>query len=246
MHWEVPFVLAFILLFSIWISVPSAEGQYYTIDTNGFKHYILTPEVYDNNNPLDDITNLLFLRYEDPWNSSEGERITDSFKIKSEQSSTNDNPIVPQLLEQEFEVEADIVIINVQSYPTVGGNWTVYLTTKGKADLIITGINGTTFGEAEPDDLQLLHLKCGDQIISYQWNGNSIIVPDYTCDKIGEETSKVLTTGKHYLEFRFENDVGYAQNLAAEFNVQRGYTIISASSNTATITAGTEYTAPTG
>jgi len=31
---------------------------------------------------------------------------------------------VPQLSEQEFEIEAEIIIINVQSFPTVGGNWT--------------------------------------------------------------------------------------------------------------------------
>ena len=36
--------------------------------------------------------------------------------------------------------KAEIVIINVQSFPTVGGNWTVQFTTNGTADLTITGI----------------------------------------------------------------------------------------------------------
>src|SRR3972149_754407 len=60
--------------------------------------------------------------------------------------------IVPRLSEQTFVIEAVITIINVQSYPLVGGEWIVRFTTIGTADLIITGIDGTTFGEAEPDD----------------------------------------------------------------------------------------------
>jgi len=64
--------------------------------------------------------------------------------------------IVPKLSEQEFEIEADIQIINVQSYPTVGGNWTVNFDTTGTANLTITAIGNTTFGNALPDDLQLL------------------------------------------------------------------------------------------
>jgi len=51
--------------------------------------------------------------------------------------------IVPELSTQEFEIIADIVIINVQSFPVVGGNWTVMFETIGQADLIITPFNGT-------------------------------------------------------------------------------------------------------
>lgn len=43
-------------------------------------------------------------------------------------------------------VDADsLTIINVQSYPTVGGNWTVRFNTTGKANLAITAVNGTTW-----------------------------------------------------------------------------------------------------
>ncbi|KAF5429887.1 hypothetical protein C5S39_08370 [Candidatus Methanophagaceae archaeon] len=38
-----------------------------------------------------------------------------------------------------------ISIINVQSYPTVGGNWSVGFSTTGTADLTITAVNGTTW-----------------------------------------------------------------------------------------------------
>src|SRR3989304_9005149 len=68
---------------------------------------------------------------------------------------------IPQLSAQEFGVEADITIINVQSYPVVGGNWTVYFNTTGTADLTIQGIAGTTFGISKPDDLKFLELNNG-------------------------------------------------------------------------------------
>ncbi|KAF5438145.1 protein of unknown function (DUF2341), partial [Candidatus Methanophagaceae archaeon] len=38
-----------------------------------------------------------------------------------------------------------ISIINVQSYPSVGGNWSVKFETEGTADLTITAVNGTTW-----------------------------------------------------------------------------------------------------
>jgi len=53
--------------------------------------------------------------------------------------------IIPQLSEQEFEIVASIVIINVFSFPVVGGNWTVFFETTGKANLTITGYNGTNW-----------------------------------------------------------------------------------------------------
>ncbi|RKY96158.1 MAG: hypothetical protein DRQ03_07750, partial [Candidatus Hydrothermota bacterium] len=65
---------------------------------------------------------------------------------------SNDNGIldrvswnVPQLSNQSYEIEADITVINVQSYPTIGGNWTVMFNTTGTANLTITAVNGTTW-----------------------------------------------------------------------------------------------------
>ena len=76
--------------------------------------------------------------------------------VDTDGNGINDRMVwtVPQLSEQEFEIEADIQIINVQSYPTVGGNWTVYFNTTGIANLTITAINGTTFGTKH---LMILH-----------------------------------------------------------------------------------------
>ncbi|KAF6242076.1 hypothetical protein C6988_10225, partial [Nitrosopumilus sp. b1] len=121
---------------------------------------------------------------------------------------------VPQLSEQEFEVEAEINIINVQSYPLVGGYWTVNFTTVGNATLTVSAIDGTTFGESAPDDLEFIDIKCGENIVSHQWVNGSVVVENYSCYETGSETSKVLTSGKHHLKFQFGNDVGYAHNMA--------------------------------
>ncbi|RDJ37886.1 MAG: hypothetical protein DWQ19_05535, partial [Crenarchaeota archaeon] len=125
---------------------------------------------------------------------------------------------VPQLSEQEFEVEADINIINVQSYPKVGSDWTVRFDTIGIANLTITAINGTTFGDAYPADLKFLELTNGTHSLNYTINGNSVFYPNYTSNSTGSETSTVMTTGIHILEFRFGNDVQYAFNSAVNKN----------------------------
>jgi hypothetical protein len=54
---------------------------------------------------------------------------------------------------------ASLNIINVQSYPMVGGNWTVGFDTTGTANLTIIAVNGTKFGK----DLEFLELRCGNQ-----------------------------------------------------------------------------------
>jgi len=66
MKWELPLLLGFILLFSAWISFPS-DNQYFYFDSEGIKHYILTPEISDYDNSLNNLTNVLFNRYENPW-----------------------------------------------------------------------------------------------------------------------------------------------------------------------------------
>lgn len=66
MNWEVSLLLGFLLLFSAWISFPSADN-YFFIDSHGIKHHILTPEILDHDNAADNLTNMLFTRYENPW-----------------------------------------------------------------------------------------------------------------------------------------------------------------------------------
>ncbi|MFC1728657.1 LamG-like jellyroll fold domain-containing protein, partial [Nanoarchaeota archaeon] len=111
----------------------------------------------------------------------------------------------------------DIDILNVQSYPTLGGEWEVRFTTIGKEDLIITAVNGTTWSDSsETEDLKFLKVMCGDTELDYEWVDGSVVVRDYECDLTGSETSKVLTNGEHHLKFEFGWDTEYAHNYASE------------------------------
>ncbi len=77
--------------------------------------------------------------------------------------------IIPHLSNQTFEIE--IKILNIQSYPIVGGNWSVEFRTFGTANLSISPINNTTYSEmfddnaSTADDLELLELRCGNSIL---------------------------------------------------------------------------------
>ncbi len=120
--------------------------------------------------------------------------------------------ITPHLSNQSFQV--DLTILNIQSFPKVGGNWTVMFNTTGTANLTITPVNGTTYGNSEPDDLQFLELKCGSTILAATFNGSSVFYQDYSCNYAGNHTAKVFTRGGHNLKFEFGNDTEYAFNLA--------------------------------
>ena len=109
-------------------------------------------------------------------------------------------------------LDTSITILNPQSYPSVGENGTVRFNTTGKANLTITAVNGTTWSnDNEDNDLQLREIKCGNKTLDYVWINNSVFIENYECDETGYEVSKVLTPGKHTLEFRFGDDVTYTQ-----------------------------------
>jgi glutamine cyclotransferase len=117
---------------------------------------------------------------------------------------------VPMLSSEQFEVEASITIINVQSYPTVFGNWTIRFNTTGTSDLKITPINNTNFDV----DIQFLELRCGNNKVNPIYDGKSVFYPNWSCLEEGMIINQVLKPGKHTLEFRFGDDVEYAYNLA--------------------------------
>ncbi|MCX6820398.1 MAG: hypothetical protein NT016_00365, partial [Candidatus Aenigmarchaeota archaeon] len=112
--------------------------------------------------------------------------------------------------------EFGITVINVQSYPVVGGEWRVGFATEGIANLTIRATGGTTWTDyAESGhDLKFLEVKCGNRTLDYEWIGGAAVFHDYSCDEDSTEISKVLTTGKHTLEFRFGDSVVYAYNQA--------------------------------
>jgi len=130
--------------------------------------------------------------------------------------------VVPYLSNQTYEIS--IIILNVKSYPTIKGNWTVRFNTTGQANLTITAINYTTWTNYSENsslyDLKFLEIRCGNQTLNYEWLGSScensrncsIFIQDYQCNETGYETSKVITYGHHYLEFIFGENYAYAEN----------------------------------
>jgi len=131
--------------------------------------------------------------------------------------------IVSHLSNQTYELE--ITIINVKSHPMVGKNWTVEFNTTGKANLTITAFNGTNWSNTEEIyDLKFLEIKCGQEILEYNWTDNgpensSVFIPDYECNKTAYETSKVLTTGIHTIEFDFGGIKAYAYITATNLSI---------------------------
>ena len=119
--------------------------------------------------------------------------------IRSEKLISYIEWVVPHLSNETYELE--LSILNVQSYPTVGGNWTVRFNTTGEANLTISAFNGTTYGfegqtsieeicvfnEAtneticedveSPIDLEYLETKCGDETLDVFVRINGIEVP---------------------------------------------------------------------
>ncbi len=107
-------------------------------------------------------------------------------------------------------------VLDVQSYPITGGNWTVRFKTTGTADLQIRASNGTTWSQiGGAVDLQFLELKCDGLDVPFQWINNSVFVEDYSCSNTSLETVKVITTGTHTIQFRFGNEIEYANNYAS-------------------------------
>ncbi|MEX2193597.1 MAG: LamG domain-containing protein, partial [Nitrosarchaeum sp.] len=119
---------------------------------------------------------------------------------------------VPKLSEQNFVITADLSIINVHSYPVVGNRWDVGFTTTGTADLLIEGIDGTTFGNSSPDDLKFLELSDGTNKLTPTIQGNSILYPNYSSAFTGRFSSEVITTGEHNLKFTFGSDVKFVDS----------------------------------
>jgi hypothetical protein len=115
----------------------------------------------------------------------------------------------------------EITIINIQSYPLVGGKWTVLFTTVGQANLTISAVNGTTWSDRDNNhDLRFLRCIQGDEPLMYQWINDSVLIANFSSNTTCYVTSEVLTSGSHTLMFQFGNDVAFAYNLASEHWLQ--------------------------
>ena len=61
-------------------------------------------------------------------------------------------------------------------------------------------------------DLTFLQIQCGNNVLPYEFVDESVIVYDYSCDDTSSETSNVVSTGEHHLEFTFGSDTAVAHN----------------------------------
>ena len=149
--------------------------------------------------------------------------------------------IIPSLSNQTFEIE--IEVLNVQSYPTVGGNWTVMFNTTGTANLTITTFNKTSYSEmyddnsSTIDDLEILELKCGDKILfnkdSLTNNKNLYFILDNgSLVKLNQTIGKELRVKSLFVEDYYCNSTGYhtvnvltpgEHNQELRFNDQAAY-----------------------
>ncbi len=118
---------------------------------------------------------------------------------------------IPHLSEQLFEIEAQITVLTLQSYPSVGRNWTVDFQTFGSSDLLIEAL--------QPVEVSLKELYYSDTP-NGPWTplaiapGASLTVPwDHN---YGRLVSKVLFPGKHTIRFTFGAETGEAFNEAGE------------------------------
>lgn len=112
-----------------------------------------------------------------------------------------------------------ISIINFQSYPKVGGLWTVSFKVEGTADLIIQAFEGTVWDRFNCPSCDLLFksLQTDGGIIPVTWENGSVIIKNFTSSSIIYETSQVLTSGKHVLKFIFGDAITYAYNDATNW-----------------------------
>lgn len=151
--------------------------------------------------------------------------------------------VVPSLSNQTYELR--IEVLNVQSYPSLGGNWTVLFNTVGKANLTIFPTNGTTFTEfltdnnETTDDLLFSEISCGNQSlkdrlmlvledgtnISYtalsesdSLKATKILIEDYECNETATITNTEEDGGHHYLAFNFGGEEAYAENYVSNLS----------------------------
>ncbi|MBS3802179.1 MAG: DUF2341 domain-containing protein, partial [Candidatus Thermoplasmatota archaeon] len=112
------------------------------------------------------------------------------------------------------ETTPSISIENMQSYPKVGGEWTVSFTVKGTADLIITAVKGTTWSTQIENDCDLVfnNIKNSTKTFDTIWRNNSVIVKNFSSTTLVQEVSKVNTLGKHVLQFKFGTETVFAYN----------------------------------
>ncbi|HPM08382.1 MAG TPA: hypothetical protein PKX30_00995, partial [Candidatus Pacearchaeota archaeon] len=99
-------------------------------------------------------------------------------------------------------------IVNPETHPHEGKNWTVFFYTTGTADLNVYPLNKSTV-----DDLDFVYLICKDKKLSPKFDNKSILHFDnWQCDGLAALVFKVKQSGNHNFKFKFGNKIGSANN----------------------------------
>jgi hypothetical protein len=133
---------------------------------------------------------------------------------------------LPLFSSQAETITPHISILNVQSYPKVGGTWQVSFKVEGTSTLIIRAVEDTTWDidVCSNCDLRFIDIQSEDESLPIIWEDNCVVIENFTSSSVLYETSQVQSLGKHVLEFSFGEDVVYAYNDATNWwNNNWGY-----------------------
>jgi len=113
-----------------------------------------------------------------------------------------------------LDAHADsILVLNQQSYPEVGGLWTVQFEAWGTHDLTVSGAEGTTVGAG--GDVSFVGLRDGaGRYVAPAHDGGRLIFAVYEGGGTSELTVRVNTPGPHALLLAFGGDEALARNNA--------------------------------
>ncbi|MBU0756843.1 MAG: DUF2341 domain-containing protein, partial [Nanoarchaeota archaeon] len=106
-----------------------------------------------------------------------------------------------------------LTVLNIQSYPIVGGFWKVEFETIGIDNFSVTPVDGTNFSI----DLTFNELKCDSDERYPNVTQETVFYKDWSCNGTGVISNQVLTTGKHTLKFQFGNITKFAYNDASDW-----------------------------
>ncbi len=103
--------------------------------------------------------------------------------------------------------EQSIEVLNKQSYTAVNEQWIVRFQTEGEGDLEIIEIQDSFYLVGMP------YIRCGDQIVPYEYKTGKFIAKDYKCDLVSTITMEVREEGIETIKLKFGNK-DYASNTA--------------------------------
>ena len=103
-----------------------------------------------------------------------------------------------------------ITVLNQQSYPEVGGLWTVRFETFGAHDLAVSGAEGTVLGAG--GDVWFVELRDGTGRATAP--DGQLVFAGYGGGGVSEFTVRVNTPGPHALLFEFGGEAAVARNYA--------------------------------